>query len=176
MAFASIPAGEFLMGSGKTEDGHSSDETQHRVRFVDDILMGVHPVTQAQWQGVMGNNPSIFKGMNRPVENISWHDALAFCQKLGEMERKRYRLPTEAEWEYACRAGTTTPYYTGIGKPALGEAGWYSGNSGAETHSVGDKRPNAWGLYDMHGNVWELCSDWYDEYPMVDAVNPQGQR
>jgi len=175
MQFAAIPAGEFTMGSPASEAGRSNDETQHHVRISKPFLMATTMVTQGQWQKVMGNNPSNFKGDdNLPVETVTWDDAVDFCKKLSEKEGLKYRLPTEAEWEYACRAGTTTEYNTGDGEDALKEGGWYSGNSDQKTHPVGQKKPNAWGLYDMHGNVWQWCSDWYGDYPGADASDPQG--
>ena len=126
------------------------------------FCLAKYPVTQAQYEEIMGKNPSYFKG-HRPVECVSWHDAVAFCKKLSEREGKTYRLPTEAEWEYACRAGTKTEYYTGDTAEDLARAGWYRGNSDNQTHPVGQKEPNAFGLYDMHGNVEEWCADWFDE-------------
>jgi formylglycine-generating enzyme required for sulfatase activity len=136
-------------------------------------------VTQAQWEAVIRNNPSGFKGADLPVEQVSWDDAMAFCRRLTERERAAgrlpdgyvYTLPTEAQWEYACRAGTTGPY---AGDGNLDDMGWYSQNSGNTTHPVGQKRPNAWGLYDMHGNVWEWCRDWYGNYPGGLVRDPTG--
>lgn len=160
MRFTWCPPGTFLMGSPPEEVGRYDDEVQHRVMLTKGFYLGVHPVTQAQWRAVMGSNPSWFKGDNLPVENVSWYDCQAFCKKLGGL----VRLPTEAEWEYACRAGTTTVYHTGDDEEALSRAGWYYTNSGGQTRPVGELTPNAWGLYDMHGNVWEWCADWHDEY------------
>jgi formylglycine-generating enzyme required for sulfatase activity len=162
-----IPAGEFLMGSSEFDsdaDAYKYEKPQHLVK-VSSFYMGRYPVTQAQWQTVMGNNPSNFKGDDHPVEKVSWHDAVAFCQRLSEQTSKEYRLPTEAEWEYACRAGTTTKYYFGEDANQLSEYAWYSQNAGSKTHPVGQKQPNQFGLYDLYGNVWEWCLDnWHENY------------
>ena len=141
--------------------------------------MGVHEVTQAQYEQVMGVNPSEYKGANNPVEMVSWEDAVEFCRRLSELPAEKaagnvYRLPTEAEWEYACRAGTTTKFSFGDDESDFGEYGWYRENSGRTTHPVGSKLPNAWGLYDMHGNVWEWCQDWYGDYPSGSVTDPSG--
>jgi formylglycine-generating enzyme required for sulfatase activity len=178
--FRLIPPGEFLMGSPESEEGRWADEgPQHRVRITEPFYLGVYPVTQAQWYSVMGSNPSCFQGPQNPVENVSWSDAQEFLRKLngqsGEPDRV-YGLPTEAQWEYACRADSTTRYYFGEDASLLSEYAWYSSNSGGSTQPVGQKRPNAWGLYDMHGNVWEWCSDWYDGgyYAISPVDDPQG--
>ena len=168
-----IPGGRFVMGSPHTEVGRSDDEGPQRTVNISPFFMGKYPVTQEQYQAVMGNNPSNFKGAKRPVENVNWNEAVEFCRKLSQKTGKTYRLPSEAEWEYACRAGTTTPFYFGDTiKPDLVN---YDGNNpyGAapkglyrkQTTDVGSFPPNPFGLYDMHGNVWELCSDrWHDNY------------
>lgn len=170
LRFVRIPAGTFMMGSPKNEDERFSWETQHKVTLTRPFEMMVTPVTQALWQAVMGNNPSHFKGPDLPVEEVSWEDVQEFIQKLNQMlGTDSLRLPTEAEWEYACRAGTTGARY---GK--LGEVAWYEDNSDGETHRVGTKAPNAWGLYDMLGNVWEWCQDWHGSYPSGPVTDPTG--
>jgi formylglycine-generating enzyme required for sulfatase activity len=175
MKFAWIPPGTFTMGSPNTEEGRQKWEVQHKVTLTRGFYMGVYPVTQKQWHEVMGGNPSNFKkGDNYPVEMVSWEDCQKFVKKLSEREGQEYRLPTEAEWEYACRAGTTTTYYTGDDENALDRAGWYSKNSGKVTHPVGQKEANKWGLYDMHGNVYQWCADWYGDYPQGDDKDPKG--
>ena len=174
MVLVPIPAGEFLMGSPETEPGRKRGEVQHQVTLTKPFLLGVHEVTQGQYEKVMGKNPSRFTGDNNPVERVSWDDAVEFCRKLSEKEGVEYRLPTEAEWEYACRAGTTTVYSFGDDVSELGRYGWFSSNSGGTTHPVGGKRPNAWGLYDMHGNVFEWCQDWYGDYPSGSVTDPTG--
>ena len=194
MKLVYIPAGEFMMGSGESAeqvarkgDGKvewfKGEHPQHRVRLSKDFYMGVHEVTQAQYRAVMGKNPSGFSGDNLPVEMVSWNDAEEFCRKLSSKEGKTYRLPTEAEWEYSCRAGTATPFNTGatISTDQANYNGNYTYGSDRKgvyrekTTPVGSFRPNAWGLYDMHGNVWEWCSDWYiDSYTNAETTDPQG--
>jgi len=163
-----IPGGSFQMGSTEYDD----EKPLHQVT-IKPFYLGKYPVTQAQWQAVMGNNPSRFKGENRPVEKVSWYDAVEFCQKLSALTGETYRLPSEAEWEYACRAGTTTPFYFGetITSDLVNSNGNYPYGSGPkgryrkETTEVGLFPPNAFGLYDMHGNVSEWCEDtFHDNY------------
>ena len=158
MKLAYIPPGEFTMGSPESERHRISNETQRRVAFKKAFRIGVTEVTQEQWREIMGTAPSYFKGDELPVERVTWQDADEFCRRLSAKENKRYRLPSQAEWEYACRAGTTTTYHTGKDEKALGEAGWYRRNGGNRSHPVGKKKSNPWGLYDMHGNVSEWCA------------------
>lgn len=194
------------MGSPEGELGRSTDETRHRVR-VSGFAMASYPVTQKLFQEVMEQSPSHFKGELRPVDRVSWFDAVRFCNKLSVRmglrpcyrivvsKRKQtvdaesatktqlevqwdqttngYRLPTEAEWEYACRAGTETAYSFDANPSLLGEYAWFVGNSKGRTHTVGLKQPNGWGLYDLHGNVWEWCWDWYADYS-VTSDNDKG--
>lgn len=163
MEFVNIPAGEFDMGSPPNETNRYYDESPiHHVKIAYAFYLGKYEVTQKQWREVMGYNPSFSKGDNLPVENVSWYDAQEFIKKLNEKENtSKYRLPSEAEWEYAARAGTTTAYFFGNDESMLGEYAWYEGNSKAQTHEVGKKKPNPWGLYDMYGNVFEWVQDMY---------------
>jgi len=165
MKLALIPAGKFMMGEEKD---------QHEVTLSKPFYMGVTQVTQAQYEAVIGTNPSQLKGPTNPVEVVSWDDATGFCKKLSEKARQAVRLPTEAEWEYACRAGTKTHFCFGDADEGLGDYAWYSANSEQKTHPVGQKKPNAWGLYDVHGNVWQWCADWYGDYPKGAVTDPQG--
>jgi len=172
-----IPAGEFMMGSPESDDTAGLYERpQHKVRITKPFYLGVYEVTQAEYEKVMEKNPSRPKGAANPVEQVSWDDATEFCRRLSSKEEKTYRLPTEAEWEYACRAGSTTLYSFGDAPASLGEFAWHG--SDYRTHPVGEKKPNAWGLYDMHGNVCEWCADWYDSRyyansPTDDPTGPE---
>ncbi|HMZ22408.1 MAG TPA: SUMF1/EgtB/PvdO family nonheme iron enzyme [Blastocatellia bacterium] len=166
-----LPGGTFQMGSNEYDD----EKPIHPVTLPP-FHIGKYQITQAQWKAVMRNNPSHFKGDKLPVENLSWQMATDFCRKLSKKTGKEYRLPTEAEWEYACRAGSTTRYCFGDDDAGLEKYAWYYKNSGGKTHPVGEKLPNDWGLHDMHGNVLEWCRDWYDEnyYRQSPKENPPG--
>ena len=186
MKLALIPPGEFLMGSPADEEYRSDDEDRHRVRITKPFYLGVTEVTQGQWEAVMGTRPwsdeeYVKDGPDYAASYVSWEDAREFCERLSKREGKTYRLPTEAEWEYACRAGTTTVYQFGDNAAPLGEYAWFRDNAydvdQRYAHRVRQKKPNPFGLYDMHGNVWEWCSDWYEEdyyktSPLADPMGP----
>jgi formylglycine-generating enzyme required for sulfatase activity len=178
MKFVKIPAGKFLMGSPRSEAGRGRDEgPQFQVTITKPFYLGVYEVTQGQYKEIVGGNPSYFGkcGGNCPVENLTWDDIQTFIQKLNAEENTtKYRLPTEAEWEYACRAGTQTAFSFGNNENDLNEYGWYWKNADDKTHPVGEKKPNAWGLYDMHGNVEEWLQDWYGEYTEYPKTDPKG--
>ncbi|MEI6505831.1 MAG: SUMF1/EgtB/PvdO family nonheme iron enzyme [Planctomycetota bacterium] len=172
-----LPAGRFTMGH-KGIPGKRPEQTPHEVTLQAPFFIGAYEVTNAQWKRVMGSVPSDRNIEDLPVWPVTWADAVAFCTKLSELPEERregriYRLPTEAEWEYACRAGRQTELSFADGT-TFGEVGWFRGNSDAQAHSVGTKAMNLWGLYDMHGNVWEWCSDWYGDYSGGDVSDPQG--
>ncbi len=185
MKFIRVPAGTFMMGSPDSEIQRDTNEILHEVTITQPYYLQATEVTQQQWMDVMSTQPSHFKncGIDCPVENIRHTEAMEFLNRLNKLERtKHYRLPTEAEWEYACRAGTTSAFFNGpmvTGKdfnhnPYLDSVGWYYHNASHAPHRVGLKSPNAWGFYDMHGNVWEWCSDWYGDYPSESVTDPQG--
>ena len=175
MRLVLIPAGQFQMGSPESDsEAYSDQKPQHTVRITKPFYLGVTEVTQEQYERVMGTNPSNFKGVQLPVEKVSWEEAVEFCRKLSAKEGRTYRLPTEAEWEYACRAGSQTKWCFGDNGSMLGEYAWYDDNSANTTRPVGEKKPNAWGLYDMYGNVWEWCSDWYGAYQSTAVDDPTG--
>ena len=194
MKLVLIPAGEFLMGSDESDkDAYGYERPRHRVRITRPFYLGATEVTQGQYEAVTGKNPSGFKGSAElPVGNVTWNDAIAFCNTLSERENLRpyyhfgagersggegYRLPTEAEWEYSCRAGSPAPYSFGDDPARLGEFAWFDANSGRKTHPVAQKLANAFGLHDMHGNVSEWCYDgygerYYDKSPSADPTGP----
>ncbi len=157
-------------------DDFENEHPTHAVLLTKPFYMGKFTVTQEQYQAVMGASPSNFKGKDNPVETVSWDDAQAFCKNLTEQTKETVRLPTEAEWEYGCRAGTASTYHSGDTEADLGRVAWYFGNSNNTTHPVGQKEANVFGLYDMHGNVWQWCQDWYGEdyYSKSPAENPEG--
>jgi formylglycine-generating enzyme required for sulfatase activity len=164
--FVYIPVGSFIMGSEK----HASEQPQHKVIISQSFEMGTFQVTQKLWEAVIENNPSHFRGSDLPVEEVSWNDVINFIDCLNsKSKRYLYRLPTEAEWEYACRAGTTGDYSGELSRMA-----WYGTNSHSRTHEIGSKAPNAWGLYCMHGNVFEWCNDRYGSYLAETTTNPKG--
>jgi formylglycine-generating enzyme required for sulfatase activity/serine/threonine protein kinase len=180
MQLVRIPAGEFLMGSPDSDDDADGDEKpQHQVRITQPFYLGKYEVTQEQWEAVMGDNPSRFKAPKSPVEGVSWDDCQDFLSRLNQRHGKgagRFILPTEAQWEYACRAGGSTRWCFGDDEASVGDYAWYEANSGETTHPVSGKRPNAWGLYDVHGNVWEWCADPYDHdyYKISPSSDPKG--
>jgi formylglycine-generating enzyme required for sulfatase activity len=182
MKFVWIPPGSFTMGSPQEEEGRG-EELQHKVTLTRGFYIGVYPVTQEQWQAVMGSNPSHHKSEKTlPVESVSWDDCRMFLDKMSKKEGRSYRLPTEAEWEFSCRAGTTTPFYFGetISTEQGNFNGYYpyrkqrTGLARKKTTSVGSFPANAWGLHDMHGNVWQWCSDWHASYRQTAVVDPRG--
>ncbi len=174
-----IPAGKFGMGS-PAGVGSDDERPQTEVTISRPFWMGKYPVRQRDWKAVMGSSPSHFKGEDLPVEQVSWEECMEFGRKLTERmtekipEGYEFRLPTEAEWEYACRAGTTTQWSFGDAESELGKYGWFDGNAGGKTHPVGEKLPNPWGLYEMHGGVWEWCLDWFGAYPGGRVTDPKG--
>ena len=182
-----VAAGEFRMGSPDGEAGRSNDEgPQTEVRISRGFWLGSFTVTQEEWRVVaeeatgLNAEPSYFRGDRLPVEQVSWNDCEQWLQELNTLEEARlpkgfqYRLPTEAEWEFVCRAGTSTRFHFGSGDEQLDEHGWYSGNSRSQTHAVGEKKPNGWGFHDLHGNVWEWCGDWYGPLAGGRVTDPKG--
>jgi sulfatase modifying factor 1 len=185
MKFVWISPGTFMMGSPKEEKERFGHETQHKVTLTKGFYMGVYTVTQEEWRAVTGKNPGHFKGeKNLPVEQVSWDDCQEFIKKLREKDKKLYRLPTEAEWEYSCRAGTKTPFHFGetISTDHANYNGTFANGDGKKgvyrekTTPVGTFPPNAVGLFDMHGNVWQWCQDNYGVYLQKDVVDPQGPK
>jgi formylglycine-generating enzyme required for sulfatase activity len=167
-----VPAGKFMMGSPASEKGRNENETQHEVTLTKPFYMGKYEVTQEQWFEIMGGNPSKEKGRMLPVTNVSWNDCQDFIKKLNAKTNGGYRLPTEAEWEYACRAGTTTKY--SVGDKITPKDANYRDSKIGEPVAVGSYKPNAFGLYDMHGNVWEWCEDWKVDYQAGAVTDPKG--
>jgi sulfatase modifying factor 1 len=190
-----VKPGTFMMGSPVSEADRDDDESQHQVTLTKGFYLGKYEVTQAQWKRVMGSNPSKYKGADRPVEMVTWNDAVEFCKKLTEMEKKagrlpagwKYVLPTEAQWEYACRAGTRSAYsFGGVSGELYRYANYADRNTDYDwsdkshddgfenTSPVGNYPANPWGFHDMHGNVYEWCADWHDTYPSGSVTNPEG--
>lgn len=170
-----VEGGTFTMGatSEQGSDANSDEKPTHQVTL-SSFSIGKYEVTQEEWQAVVGDNPSHFKGAKRPVEEVSWNDCQEFIRKLNAMTGKRFRLPTEAEWEYAARGGNKSIGYKYAGSDNQDRVAWYDSNSGSKTHDVGQKSPNELGLYDMSGNVWEWCQDWKDSYSSNSQANPTG--
>ena len=170
-----VEAGTFIMGAtSEMENPYSWEKTVHQVTLTNDYYIGKYEVTQALWQSVMGSNPSEFKGDNLPVEQVSWNDGQEFISKLNRMTGRKFRLPTEAEWEYAARGGKKSRGYQYSGSSNISDVAWYDGNSGSKTHPVGTKQANELGIYDMTGNVWEWCQDRYGSYVSSSQKNPTG--
>ena len=170
-----VEAGTFMMGATPEMEKPNSDEKPvHQVTLINDYYMGKYEVTQALWEAVMGSNPSYFKGDNLPVEKVSWNDCQEFISKLNSLTGRKFRLPTEAEWEYAARGGKKSRGYQYSGSRKISDVAWYEGNSRSKTHPVGRKQANELGIYDMSGNVWEWCSDWYGSYSSSSQTNPMG--
>lgn len=175
MKMVLVEGGTFQMGA-TSEQGSDADDDEKPAHSVtlDSYYIAETEVTQAQWRAIMGTNPSNWSGDNRPVENIYWEDACEFCKKLSQLTGKQYALPTEAQWEYAARGGNKSNGYKYSGSYSINDVAWYDGNSSSQTHSVKQKQPNELGLYDMTGNVWEWCSDWYGDYSSSSQTNPTG--
>ena len=170
-----VEAGTFMMGAtSEMKDPYSDEKPVHQVTLTNDYYMGKYEVTQALWQAVMGSNPSNFKGDNLPVETVNWNDCQEFISKLNSLTGRKFRLPTEAEWEYAARGGKKSRGYQYSGSRKISDVAWYEGNSRSKTHPVGRKQANELGIYDMTGNVWEWCSDWYSSYSSSSQTNPTG--
>ena len=178
MGFLKVTVGRFMMGSAPHEYQREADEAQHEVTLTQHFYLQTHPVTQSQWQKVMGNNPSDFKGPNLPVDNVSWNEIVTqFIPRLNAREEGTYRLPTEAEWEYAARSGGNQSYGHYEDVMNLDRYAWYNHNAKFQTHPIGTKAANPWGFYDLQGNVWEWCQDWYNgpsgTQPQVDPIGNQ---
>jgi len=174
LEFVRVEPGSFIMGSD-LEIGDADETPAHRVTLTRPFYIGKYEVTQEQWLRIMGKNPSAFKGAQQPVESVSWNDCQEFLARVTRKTGRKISLPTEAQWEYACRAGAGTRWNFGDRADAMGEYAWIRQNSGGTTHPVGQKKPNAFGIYDLYGNVAEWCTDWYaNPYPKGEVTNPTG--
>ena len=170
-----VEAGTFMMGAtSEMKDPYNMEKPVHQVTLTNDYYMGKYEVTQALWEAVMGRNPSEYKGDNLPVEQVSWNDCQEFISKLNSLTGRKFRLPTEAEWEYAARGGKKSRGYQYSGNSNISDVAWYDGNSGSKPHPVGTKQANELGIYDMSGNVWEWCLDWHGSYSSSSQTNPTG--
>lgn len=169
-----VDGGTFRMGATSEQGSEISDEKPVRSVTLSGYYIGKTEVTQALWQAVMGSNPSYFEGDDLPVEQVSWDDCQEFIRKLNSLTGQNFRLPTEAEWEFACRGGNNSRGYKYSGSNYIDNVAWYDGNSGDKTHPVATKSPNELGIYDMSGNVWEWCADWYGDYSSGRQTNPKG--
>ena len=170
-----VEGGTFMMGAtSEMKNPNSNEKPVHQVTLTNDYYMGKYEVTQALWQAVMGSNPSEYKGDNLPVETVSWNDCQKFISKLNSLTGRMFRLPTEAEWEYAARGGKESRGYQYSGSSNISDVAWYDENSGSKTHPVGTKQANELGIYDMTGNVWEWCQDWYGSFSSSSQANPTG--
>ena len=176
MVLIPIPSGTFRMGNPDSDPAANYyEKPEHLMQITRPFYLSAYEITQQQFERVTGKDPSEFKGATNPVERVSWYEAVIFCDELSKREGVEYRLPTEAEWEYACRAGTTTAYSFGDDKSQLGKYAWFSDNSDNTTHPVGEKLANRWVLFDMHGNVWEWCQDWRGTYETKQMlIDPSG--
>jgi len=175
IAMVAVKSGTLTMGctSEQGDDCRDSEKPAHRIQ-ISDFFIGKYAVTQAQWKAVMGDNPSYYKGDNLPVERVSWNDAQEFISRLNALTGKQYRLPTEAEWEFAARGGISSKGYKYSGSNNVSDIAWIESNSAKTTHAVGTKMPNELGIFDMSGNVMEWCNDWLGQYTEIGKVNPKG--
>jgi formylglycine-generating enzyme required for sulfatase activity len=173
LKFVLIPAGKFVMGSPPGEKGRQANELQHEVTLTKPFYIGVYKVTQAQYQKIMTDNPSTYKGANFPVAAASWEDASEFCKRVSEKTHREVALPTEAQWEDMCRAGTATAYVFGDDETKLGDYAWGVFNWGGAMHPVGQKKPNAFGVYDVHGLMWEWTRGFYGNYDAAKNLDPE---
>jgi len=171
-----VEGGTFMMGATSEQDADCNDEKPVHQVTVNSFYIGKYPITQEQWWAVMEDNPSYFEGENLPVEMVNWDDVQKFIRILNAKTDKQYRLPTEAEWEFAARGGNKSKGYKYSGSDSIADVAWYEDNSDDKTQPVGAKAPNELGIYDMSGNVWEWCNDWFGEYSASVQINPKGPK